>query len=91
MWWMALGTNLIIGNVSVGNVTIAGAATFGLIGVLSFALVHWCYDLAWCEFLSISTFKSRKWWTQRIQKIVFRVCALVLIGFGTWFLVSAFV
>ncbi len=91
MWWMALGTDLIIGNVSVGNVTMAGAATFGLIGVLSFALVHWCYDLAWCEILSISTFKSRKWWTQRVQKIVFRVCALVLIGFGTWFLVSAFV
>lgn len=90
IWWVALGANLIVGNISVGNVTIGGAATFGLVGVLMFALVHWCCDLAWYEFLSVGTFKSRKWWTPKVQKIVFSVCAFVLIGFGVWFCISAF-
>jgi len=90
IWWVALGANLVVGNVSVGSVTIGGAATFGLIGVLLFALVHWCCDLAWSEFLSIGTFKSRKWWTKKVQRIVFRSCALILIGFGVWFCLSAF-
>jgi hypothetical protein len=41
--------------------------------------------------LSVSTFKSRKWWTRGVQRVVFRVCALVVVGFGVWFCVSAFV
>jgi threonine/homoserine/homoserine lactone efflux protein len=90
VWWLALGTNLIVGGITIGNATIAGATTFGLIGILSFALVHWASDLAWCEFLSILTFKSRKWWTQKVQKIVFSICAFILIGFGVWFCVSVF-
>ena len=90
MWWVFVGTNLIVGNVSVGNITIGGAATFGLIGVVSFAFVHWCCDLAWCEFLSVGTFESRRWWTRKVQRVVFSVCALILTGFGVWFCLSAF-
>ena len=85
VWWMTVGTNLVV-----GDSAIAGATEFGLVGILSFALVHWLCDLAWSEFLSVSTFKSRKWWTQKVQKIVFSVCAFILIGFGVWFCVSAF-
>lgn len=91
VWWVAIGTNLIVGNTTVGSTTIGGAATFGLMGILSFALVHWSSDLAWSEFLSVGTFKSRRWWTQKVQRIVFGICGLVLIGFGIWFCVSAFV
>ncbi len=80
VWWVTVGVALVI-----------GATKFGLIGIILFAVVHWLCDLAWYEILSISTFKSRKWWTHRVQRIVFRTCALVLIGFGTWFLVSALV
>ncbi len=80
VWWVTVGVALVI-----------GVTKFGLIGIILFAVVHWLCDLVWSELLSISTFKSRKWWTQRVQKIVFRVCALVLIGCGTWFLVSALV
>jgi threonine/homoserine/homoserine lactone efflux protein len=90
MWWVLVGTNLIVGNVSVGNITIGAAATFGLVGVVSFALAHWSCDLAWSEFLSVGTFESRRWWTQKVQKIVFSVCALILAGFGVWFCLSAF-
>ncbi len=79
IWWAFVGTPLI-----------TGATEFGLSGILFFTLVHWLCDLAWSEFLSVGTFKSRRWWTQKVQRIVFTVCALILIGFGVWFCSSAF-
>ena len=80
MWWVTLGVALVV-----------GAAKYGLVGLLLFAAVHWLCDLAWLEVLSVSTFKSRNWWTYGVQRVVFRLCALVLVGFGMWFFVSAFV
>jgi len=79
LWW-----------VTAGAILIAGAARFGLIGVILLAVVHLPSDFVWSEFLSVGTFESKRWWTQRVQKIVFSVCALVLAGFGIWFCVSAF-
>jgi threonine/homoserine/homoserine lactone efflux protein len=79
IWW-----------VTAGAVLIAGAARFGLIGVILLAVVHLPSDFIWSEFLSVGTFESRRWWTQRVQRIVFTVCALVLAGFGVWFCLSAF-
>lgn len=79
IWWATAGAILV-----------TGAAKFGPIGVVLFALVHLPCDLAWSEFLSVSTFESRRWWTQKVQRIVFSVCALVLAGFGVWFCLSAF-
>ena len=79
IWWATIGIALV-----------TGAEKFGLVGLILFILVHWPCDLAWSEFLSAGTFHSRRWWTQRVQKIVFTVCALVLAGFGVWFCISAF-
>jgi threonine/homoserine/homoserine lactone efflux protein len=79
IWWATLGTALI-----------TGAAKFGLVGVILFTMVHLACDLAWSEFVSVSTYESRLWWTQKVRRIVFRVCALVLAGFGVWFCLSAF-
>ncbi|MGD2065497.1 MAG: LysE family transporter [Dehalococcoidia bacterium] len=79
LWW-----------VTVGALLIAGAARFGLIGVILLAVVHLPSDFVWSEFLSVGTFESRRWWTQRVQRIVFSGCALVLAGFGIWFCISAF-
>jgi threonine/homoserine/homoserine lactone efflux protein len=78
-WWAILGTALV-----------TGAAKFGPAGVILFTLVHLPCDLAWSEFLSVGTFESRRWWTQKVQRIVFSVCALILAGFGVWFCLSAF-
>ncbi len=77
VWWATVGMALIV-----------GAAKFGFTGILLFTLVHWPCDLAWYEFLSAGTFKSRKWWTKRIEKIIFTVCASILAGFGVWFCLS---
>ena len=79
MWWATAGV-----------VLITGAIRFGLGGVILLAVVHLPCDLVWSEFLSIGTFESRRWWTQKVQKTVFRVCALILAGFGVWFCLSAF-
>lgn len=79
IWW-----------VTIGMVLIVGAIKFGLIGIVLFTVVHWLCDLAWYEVLSVGTFKSRKWWTQKVRRIVFSGCAFVLIGFGVWFCISAF-
>jgi len=80
IWWATVGAALV-----------AGAAAFGLTGVILFALVHLPCDFVWSEFLSVGTFESRRWWTRKVQKIVFAVCALILAGFGVWFCLSAFV
>jgi threonine/homoserine/homoserine lactone efflux protein len=80
IWWLTAGA-----------VLIAGAAKFGLKGVILFAIVHLPSDFMWSEFLSVGTFESRRWWTQRVQRIVFGVCASVLAGFGIWFCISAFI
>jgi threonine/homoserine/homoserine lactone efflux protein len=77
-WWAILGTALVV-----------GAARFGLAGVVLFTVLHLLCDLGWSEFLSVSTFESRRWWTQKVQRIVFSVCALILAGFGVWFCISA--
>ncbi|MDH5363720.1 MAG: LysE family translocator [Dehalococcoidia bacterium] len=79
IWW-----------VTIGMVVIVGAIKFGLVGIVLFTVVHWLCDLAWYEVLSAGTFKSRKWWTQKVRRIVFSGCAFVLIGFGVWFCISAF-
>jgi len=79
VWWATVGVALI-----------AGAAKFGLTGIILFTLVHLPCDLAWSEFLSVGTFGSRRWWTQKVRRIGFGVCALILAGFGVWFCLSAF-
>jgi threonine/homoserine/homoserine lactone efflux protein len=79
MWWVTVGTALVI-----------GAAKFGPAGVILFTIVHLPCDFAWSEFLSVSTYESRRWWTQRVRRIVFSVCAAILAGFGVWFCLSAF-
>jgi len=79
IWWATVGVALV-----------SGAAKFGPVGVILFTLVHLPCDLAWSEFLSIGTFESRRWWTQKVRRVVFSVCASILAGFGVWFCLSAF-
>jgi threonine/homoserine/homoserine lactone efflux protein len=79
IWWATAGA-----------VLVTSAAKFGLAGVILLTVVHLPCDLAWSEFLSVGTFESRRWWTQKVRRIVFSVCALILVGFGVWFCFSAF-
>jgi len=78
-WWVTVGVALI-----------AVAAEFGHRGILLLLLVHMPLDVMWSEFLSVGTYESKRWWTPRTRRIVFSVCSLVMIGFGVWFVVNAF-
>jgi len=80
LWWATIGIALIV-----------TAATFGIWGLVAFAVVHWSCDLAWEQVVSMSVFRTRHLWTQKVQRIVFGICALILVGFGVWFCVSVFV
>ena len=79
LWWATIGIVLIY-----------GAAEFGVYGLVIFAIVHWSCDLFWEQLVSYTVFKTRHLWTLKVQKVVFGICALVLIGFGIWFCVSVF-
>ncbi len=77
LWWATIGAALIL-----------NASIFGVIGFLLFAITHWLCDFLWDVFVSMTVFKSRRFWTKRIHEIIFGCCSVVLIGFGAWFIVS---
>jgi len=78
LWWATIGSALVI-----------NSTLFGLTGFLLFALVHWLCDFFWDLFVSKAVYKSRNLWNLKVHKIVFSVCASILIIFGTWFIYSA--
>ena len=80
LWWATIGVALI-----------AGAVTFGIYGLLLFTIVHLVCDVAWDQVVSMTVFRTRHLWTPKIQKIVFSICAAMLIGFGVLYGVSVFV
>ena len=80
LWWATIGIALIV-----------TAAEFGIWGLVAFVVVHWACDLVWEQVVSMSVFRTRHLWTRKVQRIVFGICALVLVGFGVWFCVSVLV
>jgi len=78
LWWATIGAALIV-----------KATAFGFMGFLVFAITHWLCDLFWNTFVSVTVFKSRRFWTRRVHNVIFSFCFLVLVGFGAWFIISA--
>ncbi len=74
---------------TIGAALVENAAFFGLIGLLIFTLTHWSCDFLWDTFVSVSVFKSRRFWTQKVFNLVFIVCFAILVCFGLWFIISA--
>lgn len=79
LWWATIGVALI-----------TGAVAFGILGIVLFTIVHWSCDIVWSQIVSMTVFKTRHLWTPAVQKVIFGICALVLIGFGLWFGISVF-
>jgi threonine/homoserine/homoserine lactone efflux protein len=79
LWWATVGLTLI-----------TGATKFGVYGLLLFILVHWLCDLIWEQIVSMTVFKTKHLWTLKIQKAIFAICAIVLIGFGIYYCISVF-
>jgi threonine/homoserine/homoserine lactone efflux protein len=79
LWWATIGVALI-----------TGAVTFGILGLVLFTIVHLTCDIAWDQVVSMTVFRTRHLWTPKAQKIVFSICAMVLICFGIMYGVSVF-
>lgn len=79
LWWATIGATLIL-----------NALNLGFIGFLLLAVTHWSCDLLWNTFVSVTVFKSRRFWTKRTREIVFGFCFIILICFGAWFVISSF-
>ena len=77
LWWATVGAALL-----------AGAHEFGGVGVVAFGITHWLCDAAWLLLLTWLVFNSKKLWTERVHRVVFSICAVVLAGFGGWFVYS---
>ena len=78
LWWLAVGVPLIL-----------NAASFGLIGFSTFAVIHWSCDLVWYTAVAFIIFKSRRFWTKRTHQAILIFCSAVFVGFGAWFFSSA--
>jgi threonine/homoserine/homoserine lactone efflux protein len=78
LWWLTIGTTLIL-----------NAQLFGLLGFSVFAGVHWLYDFSWYTVAALVIFKSQRFWTERTRMGITLFCVAVFIGFGAYFMGSA--
>jgi threonine/homoserine/homoserine lactone efflux protein len=78
LWWLTIGTTLIL-----------NAKLFGLIGFSVFAGVHWLTDFFWYTVVALLIFKSQRFWTQRTRMGITLFCVAVFVGFGAYFMGSA--
>jgi threonine/homoserine/homoserine lactone efflux protein len=78
LWWLTIGTTLIL-----------NAKLFGLIGFSVFAGVHWLTDFIWYTMVAVLIFKSQQFWTACVHNGIALFCVAVFIGFGAYFMGSA--
>jgi threonine/homoserine/homoserine lactone efflux protein len=78
LWWLTIGTTLIL-----------NAKLFGLLGFSVFAGVHWLTDFSWYTVVALLIYKSQRFWTERARMGITLFCVSVFIGFGTYFMGSA--
>lgn len=78
LWWLTIGTTLIL-----------NAKLFGLLGFSIFAGVHWLTDFLWYTVVALLIFKSQRFWTSRTQLGITLFCVAIFIGFGAYFMGSA--
>jgi threonine/homoserine/homoserine lactone efflux protein len=78
LWWLTIGTELIL-----------NAKQFGLLGFTAFAGIHWLCDLAWYSAFALAIYTSRRLWTKRVHKGVVLFCVAVFVSFGAYFFSSA--
>jgi len=78
LWWLTIGTTLVI-----------TARSFGFLEFTVFAVVHWLCDFLWYTVIAFLIFKSHRFWTKRVNQAILIFCFSVLIGFGVWFFSTA--
>lgn len=79
LWWVTVGSALIMKSIA-----------FGIVGFILFAVVHWVCDFIWYSVISYGVHHSGKIWGKKVQVVLLGASSLLLIGFGSWFIVSSF-
>jgi len=74
IWWLTIGMGLVL-----------AAQKSGLIGIMVFFLGHILADLGWYSFVSFSLSRGSERMGSGLYRMILIACALVLIGFGSWF------
>jgi len=80
LWWATVGAALI-----------TRATDFGRTGIALLIPVHWLCDLVWLSLVAFLVYRTGRLWGRRVHSILFAGSALLLIGFGLWFVCSALV
>lgn len=78
VWWATVGAALLV-----------SASNFGITGVAAMGVTHWLCDLIWLFIISWAVFRSKAFWTPKVNRWVFGVCSAILAGFGVWFIYSS--
>jgi threonine/homoserine/homoserine lactone efflux protein len=78
LWWLTIGTTLVI-----------NAKSFGFLEFSVFAVTHWLCDFVWYTIIAVAIFKSRRFWTERVYQGIRVFCFAILVGFGALFFTSA--
>jgi len=80
IWWAFVGAALL-----------AESVAFGWVGLASFIPVHLLCDVAWLSFVGFMVYKTGRLWGRKVHNIILTISALLLVGFGAYFLISAVV
>jgi threonine/homoserine/homoserine lactone efflux protein len=77
LWWATAGSMLVM-----------KFAQFGTQGLPIFTATHWVCDLLWLSLVSLVIFRTKNLWGTKLQSWILIACSLLMLGFGTWFVVS---
>ena len=79
LWWLTIGLGLVL-----------GAQKGGLAAIVFFFLGHILADFGWYSLVSLAISKGSKFITLRIYRGIIFICAITLMGFSVFFLISSF-
>jgi threonine/homoserine/homoserine lactone efflux protein len=77
LWWATVGSMLVM-----------KFAPFGAGALPVFIGAHWACDLVWLTIVSVVIFRTKSLWGNRLQMWVLTACAVLMLGFGIWFVYS---
>jgi threonine/homoserine/homoserine lactone efflux protein len=80
VWWITIGLGLLL-----------SANQKGLLGLVFFFTGHILADLVWYSFVSFSLSRGKRFVSPRVYRIVLKVCAFIVISFGLYFGINAFI
>jgi threonine/homoserine/homoserine lactone efflux protein len=79
IWWATIGIGYIV-----------LSQKLGIVGVVVFFAGHIFGDLLWYSAISLAVGKGRKLFTDKIYRMLIAFCALFLVGFSIYLIISGF-